>query len=210
MASPLLQVKNLSVHLRGRSILAEISFSIAAGSIVGLSGESGCGKTTLALALLGMLPEFYQVAGAVRIEGGGWIAMAPQDPMLALNPVMRVRGQVEEVRRAHPDRAMNPAEAMALVGIPESRRDAWPHELSGGERQRVLLAQALVGRPALIVADEPFTALDASRVIELSALFRRLTEQAGTSFLLISHSPGVLRAAADEILMMYAGRIVER
>ena len=211
MPTPLLQVENLSVDLRGRSILSEVSFSIASGSIVGLSGESGCGKTTLALALLGLLPgKLYRVAGAVRIEGGGWIAMAPQDPLLALNPVMRVCDQVEEVRRSHPKSALDPAKAMALAGVPESRRRAWPHELSGGERQRVVLAQALAGGPALIVADEPFTALDAPHVLELSALFRRLTEQLGTSFLLISHSPGVLRASAAEILMMYAGRIVER
>ncbi len=136
--------------------------------------------------------------------------MVLQDPLLALNPVLRVGRQIDEVRRAHPGRAIPLDEVLSLVGLPASRRSAYPHQLSGGERQRVLLAQALTSRPSLIVADEPFTALDAPRIVELSALFRRLRDTLGTSFLLISHSPGVLAGVAGQMLVMYAGRIVER
>ena len=216
----LLEVENLTVQLPARSILTEISFTIASGQVVGLFGESGCGKTTLALSLLHLLPKPYTTTGIIRLQGapisewekvrGARIAMVAQDPLLALNPVMRAADQIEEVRRAHPSRALPIAELFELVGLPESRRRAWPHELSGGERQRVLLAEALAARPDLIIADEPFTALDAPRVLELSALFRDLRAKLGTSFLLISHSPGVLSAAAETILVMYAGRIVER
>ena len=225
MVQPLLQVSGLSIRLKARPFVSDITFSIPRASVTGLFGESGCGKTTLALALLRLLPRDYSVEGRILLEAddllqrsesrmqsirGARVSMILQDPLLALNPVMRVCDQVEEVRRAHPARALSTSEIFDLTGLPQARRRAYPHELSGGERQRVLLAQALVCRPSLVIADEPFTALDAARVLELSTLFTRLKESLGAAFLLISHSPGVFSRLADQLLVMYAGRIVER
>ena len=226
MPRPLLEVSRLSITLDGQPVVSDLSFEIAPGTTVGLFGESGCGKTTLALGILNLLrPDRYCIRGSVRLNGadllrlserelqavrGARISMIFQDPLLSLNPVMRVSDQIEEVRRAHGREGLEAAEICELVGLAEPQRRAWPHELSGGERQRVLLAQALVSRPALVIADEPFTALDAPRVLELAALFERLRLRLGTAFLLISHSPGVLARVAAEILVMYAGRIVER
>src|SRR5215831_7150902 len=212
----LLEVRDLRVELPGgRAILDHASFTIRPASIVGLFGDSGCGKSTLALALLNLLPpDRYRVRGEVLLrdrnllalsEGpmaavrGAEIAMIFQDPLLSLNPVLSVRSQIAEILRAH-SAPGDPAALLASAGLSDSGRIllAYPHQLSGGERQRVTIAQALACGPPLIIADEPFTALDAPRVVELIALFRRLRDESGTSFLLISHSAGVLRAAADE------------
>jgi ABC-type glutathione transport system ATPase component len=226
MPEPLLEVRDLRVT-HGSTVLDGVSFAIGGGSIAGLFGESGSGKTTLALALLGLLPrERYQVAGSVRLRGreliglgerdlrqvrGAAISMIFQDPMLALNPVMRVAAQVREAMRAH--RVEAPVEPLfELVGLEPSRRmlRAYPHQLSGGERQRVTIAQALACRPALVIADEPFTALDVIRVVELVALFDDLKRKTGTSLLVIGHSPGVLARVADSVLVLHGGRIVEQ
>ena len=229
----LLQVRNLNVDLLNADgsaapILSDISFKIEPGTIVGLFGESGCGKTTLALALLNLLsPVRYRVCGEVRLRDrnllglrdrqlqgirGAEISMIFQDPLLALNPVLRAGTQVAEVMRAHGAApGTDGLEApLRLAGLADWRRIAasYPHQLSGGERQRVTIAQALACRPALVIADEPFTALDAVRVVELAALFRSLRQELRTSFLLISHSPGVLAATADLVLVMRQGRIV--
>src|ERR1022692_1745802 len=206
---PLLEVRDLRIDLLPhQSILRGVSFDIPEGSIAGLSGDSGSGKTTLALALLKLLPPArYRVGGQVLLRGrdllaldegglesvrGAQIAMIFQDPLLALNPVLRIRRQIAEILRAHHAEG-SPAGLLSLAGIPSPARilAAYPHELSGGERQRVTIAQALASQPALIVADEPFTSLDAPRVLELAALFRRLRDQCGTSFLLIGHHPGI-------------------
>ncbi|MBZ5617885.1 MAG: ATP-binding cassette domain-containing protein [Acidobacteriia bacterium] len=147
-----------------------------------------------------------------RIRGAE-ISMVFQDPLLALNPVMRVKDQVAEVVRAHRGAGqIRYADLFTLVGLPPSSRilNAYPHQLSGGERQRVAIAQALAGGPGLVIADEPFTALDATRVVELTSLFRHLRERLGTAFLVISHSPGILARVADQVLVMQAGSIVER
>ena len=224
---PLLEVRDLSIDLLPRqSILRGVSFDIPEGIIAGLSGDSGSGKTTLALALLKLLPPAqYRVGGRVLLRGrdllaldegalesvrGAQIAIIFQDPLLALNPVLRVRRQIAEILRAHHVED-DPASLLALAGIPDPSRilDAWPHELSGGERQRVTIAQALACRPALIVADEPFTSLDAPRVLELAALFRRLRDRFRTSFLLISHHPGILAAAADQFLALRHGTMAK-
>lgn len=229
---PLLEVRDLSVDLisernSATPIVSGVSFSVGPGTIIGLFGESGCGKTTLALALLNLLPPSrYRTHGSVRLrrrdllsmtEGelervrGARISMVFQDPMLALNPVLRVRDQVAEVMRAH--RAVEDLHALfRLVGLEPTARilDAYPHQLSGGERQRVAIAQALACRPALVIADEPFTAIDVTRVVELTRLFCDLKRQLGTSFLVISHSAGVLASIAGHVLVMHAGRLVEQ
>jgi ABC-type glutathione transport system ATPase component len=228
-----LAVENLSIDLTpARSaaipIVSGVSFQVEPGSIVGLFGESGCGKTTLALALLKLLPPArYHVRGSVRIGDreilsltereletvrGVEISLVLQDPLHSLNPVMRVGAQVAEVLRAHRTTGTDPGDLLALAGLPASVRilNAYPHQLSGGERQRVAIAQALACRPGLVIADEPFTALDATRVVELTSLFRDLKEKLRTSFLVISHSPGILARIADQVLMMQAGIIVER
>jgi ABC-type glutathione transport system ATPase component len=224
--APLLEVHGLSVDLPARPVVSDAAFSIAPGAIVGLSGDSGCGKTTLALALLKLLPpDRYRVRGSVRLRGrelldlaesdlervrGAQMAMAFQDPLAALNPVMRVRDQVGEALRAHG--AVQPVDRLLeMVELPVSAhiRDAYPHQLSGGERQRVCLALALAAAPSLVIADEPFTALDAPRVVELAKLFLSLKKGLRTSFLLISHSRNVLAKIADRVMVMRDGRLNE-
>jgi peptide/nickel transport system ATP-binding protein len=220
-----LHIRDLRIELStGREILGGVSLEIAEGSIAGLFGPSGCGKSTLALAILGLIsPPRYRVTGEILFRGrnllalserelaevrGAQIALIFQDPLLALNPVLRVRMQLTEILRAH-QVVRDPAELLALAGLSDTGRilAAYPHQLSGGERQRVTIAQALACRPSLIVADEPFTALDAPRVVELIALFRRLRADLGTSFLLISHTPGVLATAADQTYCLTGGRL---
>jgi ABC-type glutathione transport system ATPase component len=223
-AAPLLEVRELSIELQTRPVVSHAGFEIPAGSIVGLSGDSGCGKTTLALALLRLLPPArYRVRGSVRLRQrelldlterelervrGAEISMVFQDPLQALNPVLRVRDQVSEAMRAHG--AGGQAERLLeMVELPVSAhiRDAYPHELSGGERQRVCLALALAAGPALVIADEPFTALDAPRVVELAKLFLQLKQKLRTSFLLISHSRTVLAKIADRVMAISGGRL---
>jgi ABC-type glutathione transport system ATPase component len=224
---PLLEVRDLSIHLLPhRAILRGVSFDIPTATIVGLSGDSGAGKSTLALALLNLLPPAqYRVGGQVLLRGrdlltlperalqsarGAQIAIVFQDPLLALNPVLPIRQQIAEILRAHHAQGC-PADLLSLAGIPAPAPilAAYPHQLSGGERQRVTIAQALACRPALIVADEPFTSLDAPRVLELAALFRRLRHQCGASFLLIGHHPGILAATADQLLVLREGALTK-
>jgi ABC-type glutathione transport system ATPase component len=226
-SEPLLEVRDLRVQLLPhRDILRGVSFDIPTGSVTGLSGDSGSGKSTLALALLKLLsPTQYRVGGQVLLRGrdllvlderalesvrGAQIGMIFQDPLLALNPVLRIRQQIAEILRAHQAEG-DPAGLLELAGIAAPARilAAYPHELSGGERQRVTIAQAIACRPALIVADEPFTSLDAPRVVELAALFRRLRDQVRTSFLVISHHPGVLAATADQLLVLRDGALAQ-
>src|SRR5215831_6477437 len=224
---PLLDVRDLSVDLAGRRLLSGISFHLESRMILGLCGNSGSGKTTLAVALSKLLPSPpYEVRGQVWFAGhdlckmrerelevlrGARIACIFQDPLLSLNPVLHVRTQIKEALRAHNLRR-DPGELLALAGLdcPDRILGAYPHQLSGGERQRVTIAQALACDPPLIIADEPFTALDAPRVVELAGLFRDLRDRLNTSFLLISHSPGVLAITADEVVRVHEGQIVDR
>uniref|UniRef100_Q021F6 ABC transporter related protein n=1 Tax=Solibacter usitatus (strain Ellin6076) TaxID=234267 RepID=Q021F6_SOLUE len=224
-SEPLLEVRDLTISLLpDRTLLHDVCFSIPPATIVGLAGDSGCGKTTLALAILKLLPPTpYRVAGQILWRGrdlaaageqelqgvrGAQIAMIFQDPLQALNPVLRVGDQVREVLYAH-GAPGDPAKLLALAGLGDATRvlRAYPHELSGGQRQRVTIAQALACGPALIIADEPFTALDAPRVVELAALFGRLRDELGTSFLLISHHAGVLGNMANRVLRIGGGRV---
>jgi ABC-type glutathione transport system ATPase component len=221
---PVLQLRDLDIDLDGAPLVSGVSFELHPGTITGLYGDSGCGKTTLALALMRLLAEDrYRVRGSIQLNGrnvlsrsvrelesmrGAEISMIFQDPLLALNPVMRVRTQVEEVLRAHRKNG-SAAELFELVGLPSDARilNAYPHQLSGGERQRVTIAQALACRPQVVIADEPFTALDVIRIVELAALFRKLLVDTGVAFLLISHNPAVLKALAGTVLQMERGQV---
>jgi peptide/nickel transport system ATP-binding protein len=233
----LLEVKDLVVHYEagaGAPVAAArgVTLDVEVGEAVGLLGESGCGKTTLLLAVLGLLPPAARVVGGeVRFRGrdllamgagemrrlrGAEIAIVFQDPALALNPVRRVGAQVSEVVRAHRDqgarRGREDAVAMlAEVGFAEPARiaEAYPHELSGGQRQRVVIAQALVCRPALLLADEPTASLDATAQAELRALLSALQQRLGLAVLMASHDLGALSALARRVLVMYAGLVVE-
>ena len=210
-----------------------ISFAVDAGEIVGVSGASGSGKTTVAMALLGLLPASADVSGSIRFRGhdlrrlhereletirGAEIGIVFQEPALALNPVLTVGAQIAEVVRAHErcDRTTARERALAVmndVGLTEGTDRlyrAYPHELSGGQRQRVLIAQAVVCRPRLVVADEPTASLDAAVRAGVLQLIRTLNERHGTAFLLISHSADVLATTTHRVIAMDAGRVVRR
>jgi peptide/nickel transport system ATP-binding protein len=231
-----LEVKGLRVEIELRRStmrpVDDVSFSIAARETVGLVGESGCGKTTIGLSLLRLLPMGGRiVAGSIRLGGrdltalneeemegvrGDRIGIVFQDPLTSLNPTMTIGDQVGEPLRIHRgtsaraahDRA---AELLELVGLPSPSRqlDRFPHQLSGGMRQRVSLATALACDPALLIADEPTTALDVTTQDQILELFGRLKREFGMAVLLITHDMGVVAGQADRVLVMYAGKLVE-
>ena len=207
-----------------------VSFGIGVGQALGIVGESGSGKSVAALTLLG-LSRGAEVAGAALFEGrdllhlpeselrrirGARIAMVFQDPLSSLHPHYRVGWQIAEAIRAHTGAGRRYARARAvdllgMVGIPQPRRqvDSYPHEFSGGMRQRVMIAMALALEPALLIADEPTTALDATVQAQILDLLARLRAELGTALIMITHDLGVIAQIADEVLVMYAGRIVE-
>jgi peptide/nickel transport system ATP-binding protein len=233
----LLEVRDLAVHYpagAGPAVVAldEVALDVREGESIGLLGESGCGKTTLLLAVLGLLPQSARVVrGSVRFRGEELLAMAErkrralrgaqvsfvfQDPALALNPVRRVGAQVAEVLAAHRSwsrrRCHDQATAaLAEVGLPDPERlyHAYPHELSGGQRQRVLIAQALACRPALLLADEPTAALDPATQAEIVTLLGGLQRRLGLSVLFASHDLASMAALAHRAVVLYAGRVVE-
>ena len=213
------------------SAVSDVSLSVSEGEIFGLVGESGCGKTTLAMALMGLLPVTAHVAGSVRFQGlellglppdelrklrGDRISMIFQDPMTSLDPTFPVGEQVAETITAHRDvddaRARERAlELLGGVGIPEPERrfgDA-PHRLSGGMRQRVVIATALANEPALVLADEPTTALDVTIQAQVLDLLRDLRTRLQTTIVLITHDLGVVAQICDRVGVMYAGQLVE-
>ena len=235
--SPLLRVHDLAITYKNgahseTTAVDGVAFSICDGEIVGLLGESGCGKTTIGMALLRMLPSTARQSGAVYFRGknianlsqnemrkvrGAGIATVFQDPALALNPVMRVREQVAEVLRAHSDldrkecrRLVEELLADLELGDVERIGNSYPHQLSGGQCQRILIAQSLICNPSLIIADEPTASLDARTALEIINLIRRINQQNSTSFLFISHDPAVLCALAHTVIVLYAGKIVEQ
>ena len=216
----------------------EVSLRIAEGEAVGLVGESGSGKTMMALAMMGLLPLGARVKGEARIEAsergsateltrltetqwravrGRDIAMVFQEPMTALNPVMRVGAQIEEAVRAHEPKLANEEvrrrmiESLrrAAVPEPEVRAAQFPHQLSGGLRQRAMIAMALAGGPRLLIADEPTTALDVTVQKQILDLLDRLRRELRLGLLFITHDLGVVAQVADRVAVMYAGRIVE-
>ena len=233
----LLQVSNLTVEyhaadLRPHPAVDRISFHVASGEVLGLMGESGSGKSSVALALLGLLPaDSTEISGSVLFRGqelltmperalqqirGSAISLVFQEPGISLSPMMRAGDQLAEVIHAHRrwnwKRCCTQAEQMlARVGLTPTDRifSAYPHQLSGGQRQRVVLAQALACDPALLIADEPTASLDARSQADFIALLRSLKQQFHISILLISHTPEIQASLADRLLVMKNGRIVE-
>jgi peptide/nickel transport system ATP-binding protein len=234
-APPLLEVSGLRVTLdtpRGPAeALRGLSFTLGRGETLGLIGESGCGKSMTALAVMNLLPEGARVAGSVRFDAqelvgldegamcrvrGARIGMVFQEPMSALNPLHTVGRQVAEPLRLH--RGLSPAAARAQalrllerVRLPEAARrlEAYPHQLSGGQRQRAVIAIALACRPALLIADEPTTALDVTLQREILDLIDELVREEGMALMLISHDLGVMAQRVQRMLVMYGGTVVE-
>ena len=234
---PLLSVRNLSVTLGPASaslrILREVSFDIRAGEVVGLVGESGCGKSMTAMALLGLLARQpgSTVRGEIMFEGtdllrlragqlrrivGDRIAMIFQEPMSALDPVFTIGEQISGVVRAHRPVSRAAARALAIDALarveipdPAGRYDAYPHQLSGGMRQRAMIAMAIVCSPRLLVADEPTTALDVTVQAQIIDLLSGLCRSAGMALLLVTHDLGLVAQSCERVLTMYAGQLVE-
>lgn len=236
MGAPLLEIEGLRTHFlsgEGRARAVDrLSLSIDAGEVVGLVGESGCGKSVTALSILRLLPEAGEiVGGTIRFDGrdllslsdgamrkirGNRISMVFQEPMTSLNPVLTCGSQIEEVLRLHQGLSRRRAaeravELLDLAGIPDpaARFHEYPHTLSGGMRQRVLLAIALACGPSLLIADEPTTALDTTIQAQILELLRNMRERFGLAILLITHDMGVVAEMANRVAVMYAGEIVE-
>jgi oligopeptide/dipeptide ABC transporter ATP-binding protein len=234
---PLLEVDALSISFRTESgpisVVEDVSFTLGAGEHVGLVGESGCGKSVTAMAIMGLNPSPpSQVdSGRILFEGRDLLALGPamrgirgnrigmifQEPMTCLNPSYTVGFQIAEVLKINRgmSRAAARAEVLELlrhvgIGAPKRRAGQYPHELSGGLRQRVMIAMAIACRPALLIADEPTTALDVTVQAQILELIRRLQREIGMAVLLITHDLGVIAETCERVLVMYAGRIVER
>ncbi len=231
-AAPLLSVQNLRIAFGKHEAVRGISFAIAPGETLGLVGESGSGKSATALAMMRLLPPSASVSGSVtfniedllalpeeamRRHRGQSIAMIFQEPMTALNPVMKVGRQIAEALLAHapktPRREVRTRvlAAMHEVGLPdpELRYDNYPHQFSGGQRQRIVIAMAILNKPALLIADEPTTALDVTVQAQVLALLKRLRADHGCAMLFISHDLAVVSQVADRVAVMRHGEIVE-
>ncbi len=238
-ADPLLAVEDLTIGLvtgrtgRGPALVDRVSFTVRPGGTLGLVGESGCGKSITALALMGLLPTppLRVTGGSARLMGldlvslppaalrrlrGDRMAMIFQEPMTSLNPSLTIGEQIAESVRRHRGASKPAARARALemlerVRVPAASRrlDDYPHQLSGGMRQRAMIAMALANDPALIIADEPTTALDVTIQAQILELLRTLQAEFGSALILITHDLGIVAEMADEVAVMYAGRMVE-
>lgn len=235
-AAPLLSVQGLTVSVRDRGVMrplvTDIGFDLRAGETLAIAGESGSGKSITSLALMGLLPNNVAVSGGrMLLEGtdlarlsetqmrplrGSRVAMIFQEPMTSLNPVQTIGTQLTEAIRAHEDVSRKQARAAAVAALakvrisePDRRMGQYPHELSGGMRQRVMIAMALALRPALLIADEPTTALDVTVQREVLDLLRDLQRETGMAIILITHDMGVVAETADRVVVMQAGRMVE-
>jgi len=234
----LLEVRDLVAGFdtdEGRVVAVDgVSFDVPAGRTLGIVGESGCGKSVTALAVMRLLPQpmGHILGGTIRLDGedlvtasdermhavrGNEIGMIFQEPMTALNPVHRIGEQIREVFLLHREISRKEAhersiEILRKVGIPspEIRAGEYPHQLSGGMRQRVVIAMALACNPRLVIADEPTTALDVTIQAQILDLLAQLREEMGMSMILITHDLGVIAETCDEVVVMYAGRVVER
>jgi len=232
---PLIEVEHLGISLatsRGRAqAVREVSFTIRRGETLGLVGESGCGKSITALALMGLLPDNAMVSGSVRLDGreliglsdpdycrlrGNRISMIFQEPMTALNPMHTIGRQVAEPLRRHKKLSGSEARKQAIalldrVGLPDAakRADAYPHQFSGGQRQRITIAMALACQPDVLVADEPTTALDVTIQRQILDLIAELVEERGMAMILISHDLGVIAENVSRMMVMYGGTVVE-
>ena len=233
--APLIEVRDLGVRLntsRGPAqAVRGVSFALKRGETLGLVGESGCGKSVTALALMGLLPDSAVISGSIRLEGselvglsdanycklrGNRISMIFQEPMTALNPMHTIGRQVAEPLRRHTNCSGGEArkEAIALldrVGLPDAakRVDAYPHQFSGGQRQRVTIAMALACQPDVLIADEPTTALDVTIQGQILDLIADLVAERGMSMILISHDLGVIAENVQRMMVMYGGTVVE-
>jgi peptide/nickel transport system ATP-binding protein len=231
MSQPLLSVRDLHVTYRSEGGLVPavrgVSFDLAPGETFGLAGESGCGKSTIASALLKVLPPGTEVTGEVLLDGEDVLQMKPgrlravrwtemsivfQGALHALNPVQRVGDQIAEaieVHRTAPDAGARVAELLEVVGLPARRASDYPHQLSGGQRQRILIALALACNPRILIADEPTTALDVMVQAQVLELLERLQQELALSMIFITHDLSTLSYVCRRTAVMYAGRIIE-
>jgi oligopeptide/dipeptide ABC transporter ATP-binding protein len=235
--APLLEVRDLKTYFKTEGGLFRavdgVSFQVRRGRTLGIVGESGCGKSVTSLSIMGLVPQppGIKAGGEILFEGedllkkrpaelrrvrGGAISMIFQEPMTSLNPVFTVGDQIVEAISAHLRLGAADARERAIAMLrqvripsPERRIDDYPHQMSGGMRQRVMIAMALACGPKLLIADEPTTALDVTIQAQILDLMRTLRDETGTSIILITHDLGVIAELADEVVVMYAGKIVE-
>jgi peptide/nickel transport system ATP-binding protein len=237
MAEPLLQVEDLRVHFETEDGVVKavdgVSYTVGAGQALGIVGESGSGKSVSSMTVMGLTrASNAHITGRIVFDGhdllaasddemrairGGQIAMIFQDPLSSLHPFYKIGDQLIEARRVHKDESKAQArdravEMLGLVGIPDPRRriDSYPHEFSGGMRQRVMTAMALINDPKLLIADEPTTALDVTVQAQILDLIMKLQHELDTAVVMITHDLGVVAEVAEEIAVMYAGRVVEK
>lgn len=236
--TPLLQVQDIVVDFKTRAgnarVLDHVSLEVNEGEVLGIVGESGCGKSMTALSIMGLVPNppGKVTSGSIKLEGqemvgldndtlrkirGKDIGMIFQEPMTSLNPVFTVGEQIAEAVRLHENVSPQVAQARAVemlkaVEIPEAeaRAKVYPHQLSGGMRQRVMIAMALACNPRVLIADEPTTALDTTVQAQIFDLLQNLQEETGTAIIMITHDMGAIAELADTVVVMYAGKVVEK
>src|SRR5690242_1751376 len=238
MANSLVDIRDLRVLFHGDDgrtthAVDQVDLTVANGATLGLVGESGCGKSVTSLAIMGLLPKrSAEVTGAIRFDGfdllkvpdetlrdlrGNRLAMIFQEPMTSLNPSFTIGDQIVEVILRHRGGSRRQARERAIellrrvhIPSPEQRVDDYPHKLSGGMRQRAMIAMALACDPMLLIADEPTTALDVTVQAQILDLMRALRDETGAAIVLITHDLGVIAELAQDVIVMYAGRVVER